>query len=143
MLTTLEKVMILKGVQIFAETPDEILAEVAGLLREVEVNAGDRVIEQGELGDCMYVIVDGEVALTCDGKRLATIGDREIFGEMSLLDSEPRSASVEALRSTHLLRLDQEELYDLMGQRVEIARGIIRLLSKRLRETDRKKDADA
>jgi CRP-like cAMP-binding protein len=62
------------------------------------------------------------------------LGEKEMFGEMALLDTEPRSASVTAEEKTYLLRLEQEAFYELMADRPEIAKGIIRELTQRVRE---------
>ncbi|MEZ4622236.1 MAG: cyclic nucleotide-binding domain-containing protein [Caldilineaceae bacterium] len=133
MLLTVEKVMVLKSVEIFAHTPEEILVDLAGLLKEIEAQAGETIFEQGEQGDSMYIIVDGEVE-AIDGERVFThMGERQVFGEMALLDGEPRTATIRATQTTQLLRLDQEPFYELMDDRIEIARGIIHVLLQRLR----------
>jgi HEAT repeat protein len=133
MLSTIERVLVLKTVGIFAGTPDEILAEVATLLEEVDLKAGQTIFEIGELGDCMYIIVDGKVRVHSGERTLNYLGQGEVFGEMALLDPEPRMASVTAVEDTQLLRLDQEPFYELMDDRIEVVRGIIRVLTGHLR----------
>jgi len=133
MLSTVEKVLILKSVAMFNQTPDNVLAEVADLLEEVDISENETIFKKGDTGDSMYVILDGKVRVH-DGERLLNyLGERDVFGEMALLDPEPRSASVTAIESTRLFRLDQLPFYDLMEERPEIAKGIIRILSSRLR----------
>ena len=133
MFLTIEKVIILKSVPIFAETPDEILAEVATILDEIEYPAGETIFAKGDVGSCMYIIVNGEVRVH-DGERTLThLGERELFGELAVLDQEPRSASVTAVEPTRLFRLDQEAFYELMADRTEVARGIIRVLCRQVR----------
>ena len=61
MLLTIEKVAILKSVNIFAETPDHVLASVATIVEEVDLEPGETFITEGDLGDCMYIIIEGEV----------------------------------------------------------------------------------
>ena len=133
MLTTIERVIALKQASIFAETPDETLAEVAVLLEEVPLNAGQTIIEKGDLGDCMYIIVAGEVRVHVRERTLNNLQAGDLFGEMAVLDAEPRSASVTAVVDTQLLRLDQAPLYEVMEDRGEVARGIIRVLSRHVR----------
>ena len=133
MLSTIEKVLILKTVNLFSGTPDEILAEVATLLEEVEVLSGQTVFHKGDPGDCMYIIVSGQLKAYDDKTIFNTLADGDVFGEMALLDPEPRLASVAALEDSHLLRLGQQPFYDLMEDRIEIARGVIRVLSGHLR----------
>ncbi len=132
-LLTIEKVMILNTVEIFAQTPDEILIDIAALLKELTVPADTTIFEQGEQGESMYIIVEGEVEAR-DGERVFTrMGERQVFGEMALLDGEPRTATIRTTQATRLLRLDQEPFYELMDDRIEIARGVIRVLLQRLR----------
>jgi hypothetical protein len=132
-LSTVEKVIILKSVDIFSETPDEVLAEVAPLLEEVEFEPGRAVFEKGDMGSALYVVIDGRVRVHDGTHTLRELGPRDIFGEMAALDPEPRSASVTATEPTRLFRLEQEGLYDLMADRIEVVRGVIRVLCQRLR----------
>jgi CRP-like cAMP-binding protein len=132
-LSTIEKVIILKTVGVFARLDDPLLAEVAGLLEEEEVAAGQTIFSEGDLGTSMYIIVDGEVRVHSGAHTLNHLNEREVFGEMALLDPEPRLASVTAVVDTHLLRLDQAPFYELLEDRIEMARGIIQMLSQRLR----------
>ena len=133
MLLTIEKVLILKTVSIFADTPEEILADVAAILEEVDVQAGETILHKDDVGRCMYIIVDGRVRIHNGAQTIAYLGARDIFGELAVLDAEPRSASVTAEVDTHLFRLDQDALYELMADRFEVARGIIRMLCRRVR----------
>jgi len=134
MLTTIEKVILLKDADLFAETPDELLAEVAGLLTEVELPAGEAVFGKGESGDSLYLVVSGQVRVHDGDYTLNVLGETEVFGEMALLEPEPRMASVTAETDALLLRLDGEPFFELMDTRSEVARGIIRVLSRRLRQ---------
>ena len=133
MLLTIEKVLILKTVSIFAETPEEILAEVAAILEEVDVQSGETILHKEDVGRCMYIIVDGRVRIHNGDQIITYLEARDIFGELAVLDAEPRSASVTAEVDTHLFRLDQDALYELMADRFEVARGIIRMLCRRVR----------
>jgi CRP-like cAMP-binding protein len=133
MLVTIEKVMLLKVVELFSETPDEILVEVAERLHEMVFPAGTTIFEQGERGDSLYIIIDGRVEVLSGKTILDRLGPRQLFGEMALLDAEPRAASVRTVTETRLLRLDQEAFYELMDDRIEIAYGVIRVIVKRLR----------
>lgn len=132
-LSTIEKVLILKGVSIFAATPDEILVDVTALLEEVELAAGQTLFEKGDIGACMYIVVDGRVRVHDGERTLDQLGEGDVFGEMAVLDAAPRVASVTGLEATRLLRLDQDALYDVMADRIEVVRGIIGVLSGRLR----------
>jgi CRP-like cAMP-binding protein/ATP/ADP translocase len=133
MLLPIEKVIILKTVSIFSETPEEILAEIASLLEGVELKAGETIFEKGDMESCMYIVVDGRVRIHDGEQTLAYAGEREIFGEMAVLDPEPRSASATTTEVTRLFRLNQDALYMLMADHIEVVHGIIRVLCKRIR----------
>lgn len=90
MLLTIEKVLILKTVSIFAETPEEILVEVAAILEEVDVQAGETILHKDDVGRCMYIIVDGRVRIHHRDQIIAYLEARDIFGELAVLDAEPR-----------------------------------------------------
>ena len=130
---TIEKVILLKGVAMFAHTSEDILADVATILEEVELTPGEPVFHKGERGDSMYIIVHGRVRVFDGEKTINFVGEREIFGELALLDPEPRSASVEAVEETRLFRLDRSTLFELMEDNIGVVSGIMRVLCSRLR----------
>ena len=133
-LLTVEKVMALKTTRIFNNTSEDILAEIANILREVEVAPGEDIVKKGDAGTCMYIIFEGKVKVHDGGHTLATLGNRDFFGELSLLDTEPRSAHVTAVEPSILLRLDQPDFYEIMADKVEIIKEIMKILCRRLRE---------
>jgi CRP/FNR family transcriptional regulator, cyclic AMP receptor protein len=133
MFSTIEKVIILKTIPMFSETPDEALTEIAILLQEQDVLPGEQIVTKGDPGSSMFIIIGGKVRVHDDEHTFNTLADNQVFGELALLDSEPRSASVTAIESTHLFKLEQEPFYELMHDRGEVARGIIRMLVTSLR----------
>lgn len=132
-LLLIEKVLILKSLSIFKDTPEPILAEVAPIMNEMELSAETLIFSEGEPGDSMYIIFEGEVKIHKGNTTLATLKEKEFFGELSLLDSETRSASASTTKDSFLFKIDQEPFYDLMEARPEIMRGIVRILCQRLR----------
>jgi HEAT repeat protein len=132
-LLIIEKVMILKTTDIFSETSEEILVDIASILIEEQVKAGDTVVNKGETGTCMYIIYEGKVRVFDGDHTFAHLGSRDFFGELSLLDAEPRSASVAAIEDTFLLRLDQHTFFEILADRIEVTREILKILCRRLR----------
>jgi len=128
MLLTIEKVLILKSVPIFASVPEGQLVDLATIAETVEFDEGEIIMNQGDLGTSMYIVVDGRVRIFEGDKDLAEHGARAVFGELAALDPEPRAASVQALEDCTLLRLDGESLYDLMSGNKEVTRGIVHVL---------------
>lgn len=132
-LLLIEKVLILKSLPIFKDTPENILADLAPLMEEEEFEMNTLVFNEGEIGDCMYIIHRGAIRIHKQETILAELGEKEVFGELSLLDAETRSASATCSSDCTLFRIDQEPFYELIDARPEIARGFIKILCKRLR----------
>jgi CRP-like cAMP-binding protein len=132
-LTLVEKIMTLKRVDLFRGSPDHVLAEIAASLTELLLPAGQTIFYKGTPGDCMYLVVAGELRVHDGPHTLNHLADGDVFGEMALLDSAPRLASVTALAETRLLRLDQAPFYEIVEARPEVARGMIRVLAHHLR----------
>jgi CRP-like cAMP-binding protein len=137
-LLLIEKVLILKALTIFRETPENILADLAPLMEEEAFEQDTLIFNEGEIGDCMYIIHRGAVRIHKGQTNLAILGEKEVFGELSLLDAETRSASATSSTDCTLFRIDQEPFYELIDTRPEIARGFIKILCKRLRAQNEK-----
>lgn len=133
-----EKVLILKSLSLFNETPETILSDLAPLLEEIEYEQGTPVFKEADIGDSMYIIYKGEVKIHKGNATLAVLKEKEVFGELSLLDSESRSASATCQTDCFLFKIDQEPFYELLDARPEIARGFIKILCQRLRSQNEK-----
>ena len=136
MYSTVEKILFLKSAPVFARLSGEDLAPLARMAEVVTFGAGERIFTEGEMGDALYVVVRGTVNILRGATRIAALGAGEAFGEMAVLDEVPRSATAEAADETELLRIGSEEFYEMLHEQVEIAEGVIRMLTHRLREAD-------
>jgi CRP-like cAMP-binding protein len=143
MLSTVEKVIFLKEVSIFDEMPIAQLRSLAEIAEEVSYDSDDIIFHEGDPGGMLYVVVSGRVGLehaaeTGSGSvaRLATLEARQHFGEMSIFDQAPRSASAIAVGQTLLLGIRREPLLALVEADPSMALDIIRVLSQRLREAN-------
>ncbi|MBL0309698.1 MAG: cyclic nucleotide-binding domain-containing protein [Bacteroidetes bacterium] len=137
-LILIEKVLLLKSLSLFEETPETVLAEVAEILEEVEYEEGQNIFHEGDLANSMYIIFKGAVNIHKGSHSLAILKENDFFGELALLDTETRSASATAQSETFLLKIDQEPFYELMESRIEVAKGIIKTLCRRLRALNEK-----
>lgn len=131
--STIERVIILKGADLFAAVPDALLAEVASLLVEEEHAGGATIFHKGDPGASMYLIIEGRVRIHDGPHTLNELGSRAVFGEMAVLDPAPRVASATAEGDVVLMRLESELLLDLLDRRPEIGRGLMRVLIDQLR----------
>ncbi|MDQ4077816.1 MAG: HEAT repeat domain-containing protein [Chloroflexota bacterium] len=135
MLSTIERVLFLQGVELFREIPGEALIPVAAIAEEVTFELGETFIRQGEVGDCLYVIVAGEVSVVISELgEVVRRGSRDIIGEMAIISHQPRSADCIALTDVTALRIDQGDFWELLSETPLMARGIIRVLTQKLNE---------
>jgi len=102
-------------------------------MQEEEAEAGTVLFKEGDIGDCMYIIYKGDVKIHKGSTTLAILQEKDVFGELSLLDSETRSATATANSDCFLFKIDQEPFYELLESRPEIAKGFIKILCQRLR----------
>ena len=108
------RISTLKKIDIFSELNEEILAELANKLKEIKAKTDDTIIYKGERGQSMFIIKDGTVKVHDEDHVFAYLSDGNSFGEYALIDSEMRSATVTAIENTTLLRMVQEDFYNLM-----------------------------
>ena len=134
----IEKVLILKSSEIFQNTAETELVELAGILEEVYLDNNVTLFSKGDTGTCMYFIFNGKVKIHDGEHVLAVLGENEILGELSVLDSESRSASATTLEECLLLKLEQEAFYEILMNNADILKGILRTLCKRLRVINKK-----
>ncbi len=140
MLLTVEKVLFLKSVPLFSPLEGGQLASLADIAEEMELEADKVIFEAGDSGDELYVILSGRLKVyrgkSGSGVVLAELGERECFGEMALLDSEPRSASVATLGPCRLLKIHAEDFRELLYERPQMSLEILKILARRLRRMD-------
>ncbi|HEY9636961.1 MAG TPA: Crp/Fnr family transcriptional regulator [Coleofasciculaceae cyanobacterium] len=141
MLTSVERLLFVRAVPIFQELRDDFLVRLASVMEELSFPAGNTIVTQGEEGRSLYIVVSGLVRVHIGDRDLAQLKPGACFGEMSLFDSEPRSASVSTLNPCECLMLTQLQLYDAIDETPGIAVNVIRLLSRRIRELNNKVNA--
>ena len=130
----MERVVELRAIPLFKAVGADALVPVAAIATHVQFARDATIFEQGEGGDCLYVISDGEVAIIRDDVELARLGKGECFGEMALLEQAPRSATARAATDSMLLTIARDDFKDLLDVYPVIARAIANVLVERLRD---------
>jgi CRP/FNR family transcriptional regulator, cyclic AMP receptor protein len=125
-----------RDLPLFAGCSSDQLAEIDRLADEVHVPSGRTVIRQGDLGQEFALIVDGEADITKDGETVATIGAGDYFGEVALLDSITRTASVVARTDLVLQVLDRRGFNTLLDDQPRLARSLLKGLAHRLAQLE-------
>jgi CRP-like cAMP-binding protein len=131
-----DKVALLRKVAFFDGLSAQQLSQVARLADEAEVEAGRKLARTGDTGKELFIIVDGEAVVRPARGRAIRLGRGDFFGEMSLIDGAPRSATVEATTPMRLLVVGQREFWQLLATAPAISRRIMHALAERLREAN-------
>ena len=134
---TFEKMLFLKSMHLFKYVKDEVLIDVASAVEEQLAKPGELIIQKGDLGTTMYMVVTGKVKVHDGDSILKEMGDHEVFGELAALSPEKRIASVTAIEETFLLKIGSTVIYDLMEMQIDLAKGIIQVLCQRTRSIAR------
>ena len=130
----------LRRVYLFADLSDEDLEHLLAMSSTLSVNPEELLFEEGDPGDALYVILDGELEVTrrqdTQDVLLAVRRTGEFIGEMSLLDQAPRSASVRALRESRLLEINHAAFQTLLSRSALASSKVLRTVTFRLRSTE-------
>ena len=126
---------------LFSELSHEATAALVATMQETQLPRGEVLFHEGDAGDRVYVVIEGKVKLgrhAADGREnlLAILGPGQMFGELSLFDPGPRSATVTAVTDSVLLWLSQERLLAWLDGRPEVAHGMLAQLASRLRRAN-------
>ncbi|WNG43222.1 Crp/Fnr family transcriptional regulator [Archangium minus] len=129
---------LLAQIPMFEDLASEDLETLSGLLQQRRYNKGEVIFHQGDVGTALFIVRKGEVAIrlsSSEGKEviLGLLGRGESFGELALLDGEPRSTDAVAREETHLLSLHQEDFRRFLSERPQVAMGLLAVLSRMVR----------
>ena len=124
-------------IKLFSSCSRKELERLAALTTPIEVAEGEVIVKEGQPGNELFVIQSGTATVTLEGRELATLYPGDEFGEMSLLDHEPRSATVTASTPMQLFVLGPQEFAAAIEDIPAIGRKILKILGQRLREVER------
>jgi len=131
-----EKIDMLKRVPLFSHLSQRQLSLIARHADEVQLDAGKVLAKQGELGLEFLLLVEGSARVQRDGKMIARLAEGDFFGEMSLIDGKPRSATVVAETPVTLLAIHRRSFSYLLDTIPGLSRKMLATLSERLRQAD-------
>ena len=129
-----DRLTFLRTTDLLSAVPEALVAKIDATLEEVNLAAGEILFDEGEQGDAVYLVVDGRLRVESDGMTLITRARGDCIGEIALIDDEPRSAAAIADTVVKLLRWERRDFQEMLGQDPEVARGIFKMLTGKLRE---------
>ncbi len=137
---------LLAGVELFSELDDEALAKVASLAQLRAFPKDTAIFHAGDPADAVFVVATGKVKIvvtSTDGKEfiLSVLGAGQVFGEMALIESAPRSASVQTVTAVEALVISRHDFQHLLNTSPGVSRGLLMILSRRLRRANSKMES--
>ena len=140
MLSVMEIIIALKKISLFSNVHGEGLKRLSDVIRDKEVSQGETVFSEKDLGEEMYLVYSGKILifqeLSGEEEHLEIVGRSEYFGEMAIVDEEPRSASARAVEDSTLLVLQMDDFRTAVRDYPDIAFEVFREFSRRIRRAD-------
>jgi CRP-like cAMP-binding protein len=130
----IDRIAFLQNVPLFAGMSSQELLHVGEIVKEVNFPANTTIIREDDIGDYMFILIDGEVLIHRGSAQVGKLGSKDFFGEMSILDRGPRSASVTTLSNCQLLRIDERDFWQILVVHNTLAVSLVRILAQRLRQ---------
>src|SRR5215475_3945425 len=132
---------VLRQAPLFSALDDEAATALRSSMAETRLRRGDVLFHEGDSGDKLYIVLDGKVKLgrtSADGREnlLAILGPGEMFGELSLFDPGPRTATATAVAETTLLGIGHGVMQTWLADRPEVSKQLLKALAQRLRRTN-------
>jgi CRP/FNR family cyclic AMP-dependent transcriptional regulator len=126
----------LGDIWLFSACSSGQLKTIRRQVEEITVPAGKVLVQEGTIGREFFFIVDGTATVKAHGRKVATLGPGNYFGELSLLDHQPRSATVVSDTDMVLLVLDQRRFNGLLDEMPTLAHKLLAAMARRIREAD-------
>lgn len=131
-----EKIAWLGQVPLLGSCSPEILEQIADATAEQEFPSGEIIVRQGQVGNGLYIVVTGAVRIVAGSDELARLGPGDFFGELAVIDQQPRNATAFADGPTVCLALAAWDLIALLERDSGLAMNLLRELAGRLRRAD-------
>lgn len=135
-LTKKSKIEYLRKVTLFSSLTDRALSAIAANAEVIEYAPGQYIVRQNQIGTGFYLTIRGRARVVRGGEELAVLGPGDFFGELSVLDQQPRTAHVVAIEPTVCLALASWDFIRLLERSPKIAVAMLREMARRLRRTD-------
>ena len=132
-LSTVEKILFLKSVGIFAHAAIEELGRIATLMQEVRFETGETIYREGNPIDAIYVILRGRLAVQSGGRVVREAGEHQVVGALSALDLGLALRTVTALEPVHALTLNVQDFQDLLASDFALVKAVFRVVAQHIR----------
>jgi CRP-like cAMP-binding protein len=134
MKTTIERVIFLQSVELFADIPSEQLAHIAGITEYVTLSKKDILFRKGDKSQHLYLLIEGSVTITRNGEKNKEFDGPEALGVWGFFDDGDRLLTITCSTDCQFLRIDRLDFFDLLEDRVNLSRGLLKYFVKRIRK---------
>lgn len=131
-----DDIQVLRDLPLFCEMSDKDLRKLLGISKQVSHAQGELIVEEDHSAIGFHVILEGEAEATVGGAAVGTLGTGAYFGEMSLLDGLPRSASVKAITPLRTMVIPSWNFNQMLDKNPQMMRALLIELSRRLRKVE-------
>ena len=129
------KIDLIKGVPLFASASKQELGEIASIADEIDLPEGKVLIREGDTGREFFVLIDGTAEVARGGKKVASIGPGDFFGEIALISRTPRNATITTTSPVRALVITDRAFRQLLDHSPQIQIGVLSALAERLAPT--------
>ena len=129
------KIDLIKGVPLFASASKQELGEIASIADEIDLPEGKVLIKEGDTGREFFVLIEGTAEVTRGGRKVASIGPGDFFGEIALISRTPRNATITTTSPVRALVITDRAFRQLLDHSPQIQIGVLSALAERLAPT--------
>jgi CRP-like cAMP-binding protein len=133
MLSPVEKVLCLQGVDVFRHATTEMLTFISSIAEDVSVPKGTVIFSEQEMSDAMYVVVSGRVRLEKEGKEVLVVERAQSFGTWALFDNAPRLMKAVAIEDAVLMKIGSDAFYEFLSDHEEVTPAIFKAVIERVK----------
>jgi len=132
--TTIERVIFLQGIELFADIPSEQLAQIAGITEYFTLSKNEVLFSKGDKSQHLYLLINGTVSITRNSEKNKEFDGPESLGVWGFFDNGDRLLTITCSTDCQFLKIDQLDFFDLLEDRVNVSHGLLKYFAKRIRK---------
>ncbi len=132
--TTIERVIFLQNIELFADIPSELLAHLAEITKLFTADKNEYLFKEGEPSQSIYLLIDGRVQLTRNMKIKQDISESEAIGAWGFFDGKERLTTAVCKEDSQFLVINRQDFYDLLEEHAHLSKGLLSYFVKRIRK---------
>ena len=132
-LSTLERAIRLRKVDLFNDLETDLLALIASIAKQTEVPKGSVLFQESRPLSAIYVLLEGRIEMSRGGQTLFTVGPDETIGNWALFDEQPSVVTATVAEESQMLQIEREDFFDLLADHSDVSRALFQALFKRAR----------